>query len=249
MMGEENAIKGRFAALCQEETQRHTLESGGIGTYQEKSLHRILKRLVCDDETCWEIPVGSYVADVLQGAELTEIQTGSLYPLLPKLRYYLEETSYTVTVLHPIVAKKMIYRMDKQTGELLRKRRSGAHGRVADVLPELRWISELLPSPRLRIRVILIGCEEYRYSERIRYRKEGAYEGEVFPREYLGEQSFSSPEEYRAFLPEAEAFTAAEYGAWIRMRPIPANRALQTLCALRLLQREKIGRKYVYRKR
>ncbi|MBQ9783127.1 MAG: hypothetical protein IJW44_01245 [Clostridia bacterium] len=247
-MGEPNTIKGRFAALCEEEHQRLAPEGGGIGTYREKSLHRILKRLVCDREECWEISVGTYVADVVQGTELTEIQTGSLRPLLPKLRYYLEETEYSVTVLHPIIAEKMIYRMDRQTGELLRKRKSGAHGRIADVLPELCWISQLLPSPRLKIRVVLIGCEEYRYSERIRYRKEGAYEGEVFPREYLGEQSFSTPAEYRGFLPEADSFTAAEYGAWIKMRPRQANRALRALCALKLLDRELVGRKYVYRK-
>ena len=155
MMEKTDFHKERFAALCEEENNRLPPEGSGIGTYREKSLHRILKRWVCDREDCWEIPIGSYIADVVDGVSLTEIQTGSLRPLLPKLRYYLTETEYTVTVLHPVIAEKMIYRMDPETGELLRKRRSGAHGRVEDALAELRWLSELLPTWRLQFFSIL----------------------------------------------------------------------------------------------
>ena len=89
----ENAYKERFDALCREQvTLAATRDSEGIGTYNEKPLHKILKRTVTSDASCFEVPVGSYVADVREAGRITEIQTGGLYPLLPKLRSFLEET-------------------------------------------------------------------------------------------------------------------------------------------------------------
>lgn len=237
----EEQEKCRFARLCEEEVAQVEIgASDGIGTYGEKRLHRILKRFVCADADCYEVKVGRYIADVLDGGELTEIQTGSLRPLLPKLRYYLAHTEYRVTVLYPIIAEKTLFCMDPQSGELLSKKRSPKHGRAEDALAELFWLSELLLSPRITVRLLLITAEEYRFSERMRYRKQGAYDAERYPRTVQDCLILRQKEDYRCFLPkDAASFTAEEYARVSRLKGRRLYSALNCLCALSLLRREK----------
>lgn len=237
----------RFAQLCHEEADSQA-DRQGIGTYMEKRLHRILKRYYAETEEQTEVSVGSYVADIMIGDQIIEIQTGSFRPLYPKLRYYLEETDFRVTVVHPILAEHLLIRMDRETGEVLRKRRSNRPGRLTDLLPELYWIRSLLPNDRLTVRILLLSAEEIRYSERIRYRRQGAYEAELYPRELLGEQSFVTSLDYSPLLPESESFTAVEFEKRMRLNPRSANRALHALCEMGLLERELVDRKYVYRR-
>ncbi len=237
----------RFAAICEEEGKRLEGETGGIGTYREKRLHRILKRFASDDENTHEIPVGKYVADVRNTEGITEIQTKSLRLLLPKLRYYLEETDLPVTVIHPILAEKTLIRMDRETGEVLYRKRSPKKGRAEDLLPELYGLSELLPNPRIRVRVLLIQAEEFRFSERVRYRREGAYDSELFPRALMGEADFCDRASFRRFLPtEGDSFFADEYGAFVKLKKRKLYSALNFLCAIGLLRREKEGKRYRY---
>lgn len=241
----------RFARLCQEEAEIVERGNGeGIGTYSEKRLHRILKRFVCDDVNAWEVPaVGRYVADVLTEGEITEIQTGAFHPLAKKLRAYLERTEYAVTVIHPILAEKTIFRMDKESGELLYKKRSPKKGRAENSLPQLYRIGELLPSERLTVKVLLIRADEHRFSERMRYRKEGAYDAELYPRELLGCVTLRTLADYEAFLPpEADSFTAAEYGKFSKLKGRNVYSALNFFCAVGLLRREKEGNRYRYHK-
>lgn len=237
----------RFARLCEEEASRIEGESGGIGTYREKRLHRILKRFVSEDEATHEIPVGKYVADVCTADGITEIQTKGLYLLLPKLRYYLEQTDLPITVLHPIVAEKILIRMDRETGEVLYRKRSPKKGRLEDILPELYALGPLLPNDRIRIRVLLLRTDEFRFSERMRYRREGAYDADLFPRACLEEMDLLQREDYLRFLPtDRTVFSAAEYSAWIKLKKRKLYSALNFLCAIGLLRREKEGKCYRY---
>ena len=238
----------RFEMLCEEESQIAERGNGeAIGTYGEKRLHRILKRWISDDVRAQEVRVGSYVADVLTDEGIFEIQTGSFRPLLPKLRYYLNETDHAVALICPLIVEKRIVRMERESGEVLYTKRSPKHGRVIDVLPEFFWISELLPCERIALEVVLISVEEHRFSERMRYRREGAYDAELYPRALLDCVSLRDLEDYRAFLPpEMESFTAAEYGAYSKLKARKLYSALNFLCAIGLLRREKEGKKYRY---
>ena len=242
------AQKERFARLCEEEAENPSAPRG-IGTYGEKRLHRILKRYFSETEEQTEVAVGPYVADVKIGNRIVEIQTGSLRPLAEKLRYYLDKTECHVTVACPILAKHLLIRMDRETGEVLHKRRSSRPGRPTDLLPELYWLRDLLPNERLTLLILSVGAEEFRYSERVRYRREGAYEAELFPRELLEDYAMTERGEYEIYLPEAESFTAAEYASCVRLRGRQANFGLQALCAMELLERELVGRKYLYRRK
>ncbi len=220
----------------------------GIGTYREKRLHRILKRLLTEDgHGAAEVAIGRYVADVLGEEGIIEIQTGDFRPLLPKLRYYLEKTDHRIRVIHPIIAEKQLIRSDRETGEVLSSRRSNRHGRAEDVLPELYRLSELLPNERISVCVLLIRAEEVRFSER-RYRcREGAYDAELYPLECVGEIVLQELTDYAAFLPPSrESFDAAEYGTWSKLKKRKLYSALNALVSMGLLERISEGRKYRY---
>ncbi|MBO5938649.1 MAG: hypothetical protein J6Q82_04025 [Clostridia bacterium] len=238
----------RFAALCEREADRADATAGErFELYAEKRLHRILKDFISEEEGTQEISVGKYTADLLVGDEITEIQTRSLRPLLPKLCYYLSDTEYRVTVVHPILAEKTLIRAERDTGEVLSVKKSPKKGRVTDGLSELYWLSSLLPNERLTVRFLLLRADEVRYSERVRYRKSGAYDAELFPRELLDEIVLGCREDYRIFLPEGLAdFTAAEYAGWSKLRGRNIYSALNTLCAVGVLRKEQEGKKYRY---
>ena len=241
---EENAA--RFAYLCEEEAEP-AAAGQSIGTYGEKRLHRVVKRYICDNEDVFERKIGRYVADLCVGNMLYEIQTGSFRPLAEKLSYYLSETDYEVTVIYPVKAERMIYRMDPDTGELIRKRKSAVKGREIDLLPQLSYIAESVASPRVHLRVLTIRCDEFRFSERVRYRRSGAYVSELFPRELLSERRMDTAEDLEALLPELPAeFAAKDFSSRVGMKSREANAALRGLCALGLLDRRIIGRKYIY---
>ncbi len=238
----------RFSALCEREAARADATAGErFELYAEKRLHRILKNFISEDAGTQEISVGKYTADVLLGNEITEIQTKSLRPLLAKLTYYLEQTDYRVTVVHPIFAQKTLIRAERETGEVLSCKKSPKKGSALNGLAELYWLSSLLPNDRLMVRLLLLRADEVRYSERVRYRKTGAYDSELFPRELLDEIVLGGREDYRIFLPEGLAdFTAAEYAKWSKLRGRNVYSALNTLCAVGLLRREQEEKKYRY---
>ncbi|MBQ9085948.1 MAG: hypothetical protein IJY47_02040 [Clostridia bacterium] len=237
-----------FRQICEEEKNAPACSAGvRIGTYGEKRLHRVLKKWICSDETYHERPVGRYIADLLVGDEILEIQTGSLHPLREKLKGYLETTDYRITVIYPMFAEKRLVRMDRETGEVLSVRRSPKRAQWRDALPELFWIREVLESPRVTIRLLLLSGEERRYSERMRYRREGAYDSELFPEELLDELTISVPSDYRMFLPSGlTSFTAPEYGAFSKQKGRDLYSSLNLLCSLGLLRREAEGRRYRY---
>ena len=242
--------KQRFERICLEERdapERQTEGGSGIGTYGEKRLHRVLKRWLCDDPQKQEVAVGRHVADLLVENEIMEIQTKNLRALSEKLKSYLEDTEYRVTVIYPMIVERRIVRMDRETGEVISVRKSPKKAKWIDALSELYWLREVLTDPRVSVRLLLITAEERRYSERVRYRREGVYEGELIPETLSDEWLLSTPTDYEAFLPKGQdSFTAAEYGVFSKQKGRHLYSCLNLLCAMGLLQREKEGRQYRY---
>lgn len=238
--------KQRFETLCEADLPA---ERQGIGQYQEKSLHRICKRFVtCEDrEESYEVKVGPYVADVMEFGHITEIQCGPFRPLREKLAFYRDE-GYSVTVLHPVLADFTVLRADRETGEILRKRRFRTYERPIDVLPLLYDLRDLLAKQEFTLCLLLIRAEEFRYSERVRYRKSGAYEAELFPRELLEILTFEKKEDYRLLLPQGlpNTFSATEFGTLAKLKGRRLYSALNVLTQLGILLRTKEGRSYRY---
>ncbi len=220
-----------------------------IGTYNEKRIHRILKRLVCDDANCYEKKVGRYVADVLSDGHVSEIQTSSFRPLGKKIEFYLTQTDLYVTVLRPVICEKTVIRADKETGEIISQKRSPKHEKDTDVLCDLYYLAPFLGNPRFCIKLLHITAEEYRFSERVRYRRSGAFDNDLRPVALVGCTEISSINDVKNLLPaelEENRFTTAFFSKLTRLRGRRLSMALSLLLQLGILSREKQGRQYLY---
>lgn len=240
----------KFASLCAEDETALPPESVGIGTYNEKRIHRIIKKFVCDDESCFEVKVGRYVADVLKDGHITEIQTAGFQSLTSKIGYYLESTDLHVTLIHPLIAQKRIVRADKESGELFYAKTSPKHQKPSDALPELLYVAEFIGNPRFEIKLFMISADEYRYSEKMRYRKKGAYDNDIILRELLSTELIDENAIRDLVTPSLRDGThsASDFGKALGMSGRRLYRALACLVKLNILEKIPAGkRSYKYR--
>ncbi len=239
-----------FARLCEAESYLSGSEADSIGVYKEKRLHRILKNTIAPNTCCHEVAVGRYVADIKEGEWICEVQTKSLAPLRNKLEYYLEHTESHICVVHPVLVKKTIIRASRESGEVLSVRRSPKNPNIYKELAALYPIARCLTSPRLSLRLMLVEAEEYRYSERVRHRKSGAFDSELFPTALVGSYDFESIEDYAELLPSRESgeYTAKDFEKAFKLHGRDLYSALNVFSALGLLTRQKNGSrvKYLY---
>ncbi len=250
-----------------------------IGTLREKRLHAALKTYLCADTSCHERPITRtepnniddtdranrkerhMVADILVGEDIMEVQTGGLYPLRDKVRWYLANTTYRITVVHPVAAVRYLSWIDPADGTVLSRRRSPKRGRVRDVAKELYWLSEFIGNPRFSVRILLIELEEYRMADGwSRDGKRGSSRYERFPTALYGDVLLSTPADYAAYFlptslhaPQEEngslpPFTAADYAKASGIRGKATYSMLKILLSLGLVQEmeEKIGRSRGY---
>lgn len=246
-----SADKKKFAELCAVYSADDR-ENSGIGTYNEKRLHKILKDFVCDDPTGQEVRVGGYIADIVHDGSITEIQTGSFYPLRDKIAFYLSQTDFNVTVVAPLTVNKRIIRMDRESGAVIGSRRSPRSERPAGLLKEIFWLSDFISSPRLKIKLFMISSAEYRFSERVRYRKSGAYDSELFPQELEDIMVLDNAADYIDLIPatlrEGGEFCAADFGKAMSLRGRAVYSSLNLMCAVgAVLKTGTDGRKALYR--
>ncbi len=214
----------------------------GIGTYKEKRMHAALKRFICPDLSCHEVDMGErYVADALLGDDIYEIQTGSFFPLSKKLDYYMKNTDKRVTVVHPIAVKKKVIWIDPESGEA----RSSPARRDTRALykfaEELIYLSEWLGDPRLRLELLLISEEEYRYLDGWSLnKKRGSHRYERLPVELDDRLILSCPDDFSVLLPPSlgKSFTAAEYEKAVSLRRRRLWRALNGLCRAGVLWKD-----------
>lgn len=242
----------RFDELCSTESYILSAlsEEEGIGIYNEKRLHRILKRAVCQRESCFEVKVGRYTADILEDGRIYEIQCAGLYPLKEKIAYYLEKTDYSVCVVHPLIAKRTLIRAERESGEVLRVRRSPKKESVESVLPMLFHLASAFENDRFSLALPIIEVEEYRYSEAVRGRKSGKYDAESFPQRLIELKELSKPSDFSQFIPrelEGRDFTPAEYAPYSSLKGRDVYSALKFLAEIGLLHRRMEGRRVIYR--
>lgn len=244
-----------FARICKDlaASEGNYSPRAAIGTYGEKRMHVALKRYATTDESRYEVGVGQYIADVCEHDRITEIQTGGFYPLREKIAFYLTETNYHVTILHPVIVKRTRVWVDPETGEVLSHYRSPRAERVQDALRELFWLSPHLTHPRLAVCLMLVEAEEIRLQDGKRSAdgRRGSHRQEMIPQALIDEVVLDEREDYRRFLPEklSQSFTAAEYGKAMGLRGKAIYAALAVLTAVGLIEKgEKVGRAYCYRK-
>lgn len=259
--------KKKFEDICLS-VAAEGLESGGIGTMSEKRMHKALKRYICPDESCHEVRIkpdgsvsydekdksgrGGYIADIYSDGKIFEVQTGSFYPLKSKIKFYLENTDFDITVVHPIIAVKWSVWIDTETGEATKRRRSPKKEDKYTLLSEMFWLSDYLNNPRLHFRGLLIEAEEYRLLDGwSKDKKKGSNRYERIPLSIIDDITVNSSETGKSFLPTElpNEFAASDFGKITKLRGKKLYGALKVLCATGVVEKgEKKGRSFVYRR-
>ena len=235
------AHSARFRRLCEEAMlEGRSNGDAGIGTLAEKRMHSIIKRYLCANADFHEVGVLNtrYVSDVRIGNEVYKVQTGAFYPMQKKIAYYLEHTDCTVTVVHPIAVNKWVCWVDPVTREISERKKSPKHESEKDLLPELYCLIPYLTNPRLKFRLLLLEVQDFRMlNGRSRDRKRGSTRYERIPLELLGEVNFTSPEDFRRFLPSElpPHFTVKEFARLTQFHGRDAYSAVRVLAAMGLL--------------
>lgn len=243
------AEKDRFEQVVHEFLVSERRSGNNIGTFNEKSLHAILKSYIEEDRALHEIKIGKYVADVFHGNEIVEIQTGSFYPMVDKLRYYLEETRFDISVIRPIMYQKWCNWIGTESSGIISRRKSPKKATPISVMRDWLFLSDLIGNERLKIRFFLIEAEEFRFLDgRGRDKKRGSSRHEIIPTRIIDEEIYEKPSDYLKFIPSSlgDSFLAADFVKANKVTPICGNAALKLLCNIGLLRREKQGRAYIY---
>ena len=138
----------------------------------ETSLHRDLKQVYADEGAKFEVPLGKFRIDVVNGDCLVEVQHGSLSAIRDKVRKLLSE--HRVVVVKPIVVKKLLVKFDAKGGQVVGRRLSPKRGKLLDLFEDLVHFTRVFPHRRLTLEVPLVDIEEWRYpghGRRRRWRK------------------------------------------------------------------------------
>ena len=249
----------RFERICQEliRAGKPASESfSGIGTLGEKMLHAAVKTYLCEDTAYHEqslSPSTRMVADVCRDGHIYEVQTGSFFPLRKKIGWYLQNTDYRITVVHPIPTVRYLAWINPESGDIGPRRRCPKVDPVKAVARQLYWLSDYIGDPRFSIRVLCIEAEEYRMQDGWgNGGKRGSHRYDLAPLKLLGEIELSTAEDYAThFLPTDKLpipFTAAGYAAATGIRGRPTYGLIHLMERLELLEAaEKIGRGQGYR--
>jgi hypothetical protein len=129
----------------------------GIGTLNEHSLHADLIQHLAQPGDQLEADVDGYLADILRGEEIIEVQTRNLTSLKKKISAFSE--NYQVEIIHPVTQNKWIVRKNSD-GEIVNLRKSPKRGRVEDIFTELVYAWNLIDSPNVSLIIYFIDAEE-----------------------------------------------------------------------------------------
>lgn len=202
----------------------------GIGTLGEKTLHNVLKYYCEPDDRWHEVRVGDYVADIIGGDGVIEIQTGGFSAFRPKLAYLLSRGA--VTVVYPAAHDKWLCWVDPVTGEVTKRRKSPKTGNAFSVFHELVYILPLLHAPGLTLRILMIDLEETRFLDGWSAdRKKGSHRCDRYPLGLADQTILRGAADYAAMIPPQTParFTAADLGAAAKLTPGRAREALRVM--------------------
>ena len=139
----------------------------------ETTLHRQLKQQFAENNAQTEVRLGRYRIDACRGDELIEIQHGSLSAIRDKVQDLLAD-GYSLRVVKPLIARRVLVRLNKKNGKEISRRYSPKRCTILDVFHELIYFTRTFPHPGLVLEVPLVEIEEWRYpghGKRRRWRK------------------------------------------------------------------------------
>lgn len=246
----------RFERICRDFVQAGNPSAArgdgvSIGTLGEKMLHAVIKTYLCEDVSCHErvlSPSCRMVADVCRDGHVFEVQTGSFYPLKKKIGWYLANTDFHVTVVHPLPAVKYISWIDPGAGSISPRHRAPGKKNLKTVAKEVYWLSEFIGDPRLSVQVLFLEMEEFRLKDGWgKNGKRGSHRYDRVPLSLLGTVELSTASDYAThFLPAdklPDPFTAAHYAKATGMQGRIVYGMIHLLEHLSLIEAtDKVGR-------
>lgn len=239
-----------FEMACQKVIGQN-LEKAGIGTLKEKTIHATLKNYYAPDPKEQEQRIDGYVADIFQDGQIIEIQSRNFNTMRQKLETFLPH--YEVTIVYPIASTKWLCWIDKETGEIVSKRKSPKRGSLYAIIPELYRIKTFLPHPNLHFILCFLDVEEYRLLNGWNAtKKRGSTRHDGIPKALVQEIHLVSLKDYYCFLPDTlpNHFTSKDLQILVK---IPASRAstlLHILHYIGIIERiGKQGRAYLYQRK
>lgn len=239
--------KQLFQVVCNEIIGQQQ-GTNGIGTLGEKTVHSILKSYFSPDCTYHEVKVGGFVADICSEHGIIEIQTRNFDKLRRKLKAFLALAP--VTIVYPIPRTKWIRWVNPQTGEISPPRRSPRIGKPYYIFPELYKIKDFLVNPNLKLHIVLINLEEYRFLDGwSQDKKKGSSRCDRIPLELVDEVIISTVSDYQFLIPDTlgEEFTSKDYKIASGLSLSMAQTALNILHYVGVVDRVgKKGNSYLY---
>ncbi len=221
----------------------------GIGTLSEKTLHAILKNYYEPDEDKQEVPIGRYVADIFTGEEIIEIQTAQFNRMRDKMNVFLPQ--YPVTIVYPIAKEKWLHWVDPETGEISEKRKSPRKGSEYEIFMELYKIKPYLKNTNLKINVVLLDMEEYKFLNGWgKQKKNNASKYDKIPVQIHKEIMIERKEDYLQFIPYEleENFKSKTFAKAAHIPQRLATVVLNILDYMEVVERiGKEGQAYLYK--
>ena len=128
-----------------------------------------------------------------------EIQSRSLFKLIPKLDAFLE--ACPVTVVHPLIGKKWVAWYTPEGVPVSRTRAPGKL-RLTDAVPELYALKYMLDNPRFHFCICVVEAEEQRLLDGVgKDRKRRSTRLDRIPLALMQEVHFDCPADYMQLFP------------------------------------------------
>ncbi|MBY5162051.1 hypothetical protein [Salsipaludibacter albus] len=220
-----------------------------VGTLGEGSLHRALKRWYARPGDRVEVAVDGFVADLVRGDTLVEIQTSGFSSMGRKFDHLLDH--HDVRLVHPIPVDTTIVKVG-DGGEVLSRRLSPKHGTPAHVFAELVSFPNLLDHPNLTLEVVMTREDQVRTHDPDRaWRRRGWVVEERRLVEVVDHLVFDTPADLLDLLPDdlPVDFTTADLAGGLGSRRRLAQQmayCLRHLGLVRMVDRR--GNTIVYRR-
>jgi hypothetical protein len=215
----------------------------------ESSLHSAIKEWYSLPRDKFEVKISQYVADIVRGDLIVEIQTMNFSAIKKKLENLVQK--HKVRLVYPIAERKCIVHIDK-SGKVVSRRESPSKGKLTDLFRELVRVPELIKEVNFSLEVLLIDEEEIRIDDgRGSWRRRGA---SIKDRTLIGVNTrilFENSIDFLKLLPEElhETFTNKELA---RSKKVSVRTAQQiTYCFRRsgmIRVIEKRGKELVFQK-
>lgn len=212
------------------------VESPGIGTLAEKSLHAALKEWIAEPGDRFEVKTGRFIIDIVRNDTLIEIQTRHLYAMKRKLTRLLPD--YSIHLYHPIPQARWIIRESAQ-GQFISRRKSPKKGKILDIFTELVCVPHLLLEPNLTLHIMLTHEESIlRDDGKGSWRRKGWSNYDRRLLDVVEVVSFRTAADYLGILPAGlpQPFTNKALAKALGCRANIAQKITYTLRAMELIK-------------